>query len=602
MRAPTAVARLLLLVSALVADIVPATATGPVHAAGAPPCQPCAFLVLDADDTNRPGFQEALAGLREVLSEPHGPPGNLYVENLDLARFTQPEHEAQVTDWLLRKYQGRRIDAIISVTPVPLGIASWLRERAWPTAAIVSLGTMPEGGSAPPGRGILVTDLDVPGTVRAAMRLFPCPRRIEVIGGPHYGDAAGAEILAEAAEVPDLDVRFAPAMSLPDLHRHVAAAAPDTVFLFITVYRDSAGAVTVPRDVLASLSRVSARPIFAFSTTYVGHGMIGGDLLDLRAMGRGLGRLATEAIARGTSAPGPVARLGSSLVLDYRELTRWHVRDRQVPPQAQVLFRPPDLWEQYRDAVAATLVVLALQAAWITWLLIERRQRRRVERQLTDLSGRMLASQEGERGRIARDLHDDVNQRVALAAIELDGIAVDAATPADTGSRVSAVADELRALGLDVHALAHQLRPAELDYVGLPTALRSLAETITARAGIAIDVVEAGWPKAVPEEAALVCYRVAQEALQNVRKHSGARSCRVAVGLREGMLFLRVSDDGRGFESGQRASSRQLGIAGMHERLRLVGGTLSVRSAPDQGTELEALIPRPAAAAGGAVA
>jgi two-component system sensor histidine kinase DegS len=155
------------------------------------------------------------------------------------------------------------------------------------------------------------------------------------------------------------------------------------------------------------------------------------------------------------------------------------------------------------------------------------------------------------------------------------------------------VADELRALGLDVHALAHQLRPADLEYVGLPLALRSLAGNVSQRTGLAIEVVDTGWPRDAPPAAAIVCYRVAQEALQNVRKHAAATTCRVTVGLRRGALTLRVSDDGIGFDTAQRRSARHLGLAGMTERLRLVGGRLVIRSAMGQGTDLEAEIPFP---------
>ena len=243
-------------------------------------------------------------------------------------------------------------------------------------------------------------------------------------------------------------------------------------------------------------------------------------------------------------------------------------------------------WEEYKGIVVAAGVALLLQSLAITSLLIERRRRLAAEARMRQLSGRLIAAQEEERSRIARDLHDDASQRLALLAIELDEL------------RASGLADSARALSADLHRMAHQLHPAILDQLGLLPAARRFAGEIAARHGLQVEVASESWPEALPRDAALVLYRVMQEALQNAVKHSGAERIEVSFRGTDGELLLRVEDRGRGFAPEQVEASSGLGLAGMLERLRLVGGGLRVESAPGGGTILEAWLPAPAAASG----
>jgi len=229
-------------------------------------------------------------------------------------------------------------------------------------------------------------------------------------------------------------------------------------------------------------------------------------------------------------------------------------------------------------ALGTGLVLVFLSLA-VTLLLFERRKRLAAEEQLHQLSGRLITAQEEERSRIARDLHDDAGQRLALLAIELDQL------------QAPALADQARALSADLHRIAHQLHPASLDQLGLLPAARRFAAELAARHGVAIEVASDAWPDDVPRQAALVLYRVMQEALQNAVRHSGAARIDVAFRRSGDGISLRVSDSGRGFVPGPLASHRGLGLAGMSERLRLVGGGLRIESRPGGGTILEAWLP-----------
>lgn len=249
---------------------------------------------------------------------------------------------------------------------------------------------------------------------------------------------------------------------------------------------------------------------------------------------------------------------------------------------------PGSLWREHRGKIAAIGIALLLQSLAVTSLLLERQRRRAAEQRLHQLSGRLITAQEEERSRIARDLHDDAGQRLALLAIELDQL------------KAPDLADQARALSGDLHRIAHQLHPASLDQLGLLPAARRFAAELAARHAVEIEVSSHAWPDDVPRETALVLYRVMQEALQNAVRHSGAARIEVTFRRNRDGLTVRVADSGRGFAPEQLEGERGLGLAGMRERLHLVGGALLVDSRPGGGTIIEADLPRVPVAQSGA--
>ncbi|HYN03878.1 MAG TPA: histidine kinase, partial [Vicinamibacteria bacterium] len=149
---------------------------------------------------------------------------------------------------------------------------------------------------------------------------------------------------------------------------------------------------------------------------------------------------------------------------------------------------------------------------------------------LRQLSGRILTAQEEERSRIARELHDGVSQQVALFAIELDQLGAQPDRGAgEAPARARVLAERARELSRELHHIAHELHPAILDQLGLVPALRQFANQLSARQGLKVEVAESEWPPDLPADVSLALYRVAQEALQNVSKHSGAAEARVAL-------------------------------------------------------------------------
>jgi PAS domain S-box-containing protein len=211
------------------------------------------------------------------------------------------------------------------------------------------------------------------------------------------------------------------------------------------------------------------------------------------------------------------------------------------------------------------------------------------------LSQKLLHAQEDERRRLARELHDDLTQRVAgLAMLAWSTLqALERDPGRDVGGNLREVALELERIANEVQTLARDLHPPALDSMGLADALRQDCATFAKRAGMAVSVDCGELPPDLAPDVALAIYRVVQEGLRNVRTHSGVREATVRLQADDAGLHLAIADDGVGFDAGDARQRRGLGLSSLDERARLAGGTLKVHSAPGRGTRLEVHIPWP---------
>jgi two-component system sensor histidine kinase UhpB len=222
----------------------------------------------------------------------------------------------------------------------------------------------------------------------------------------------------------------------------------------------------------------------------------------------------------------------------------------------------------------------------------------RYQEQMRALSGRVIRAQEEERQRIARELHDDTGQVLTLLLIRLK--LLEGQPGADTLHEQIAELRGLVAGAIDqVRQLALNLRPPSLDQLGLIPALRSLASTFTANTRIPVKLDLPREPVRLPPEQTIAVYRIAQEALTNAAKHAKATCIELGVGLDAASLLLTVRDDGRGFDPAAvtrpvgrtSAAGPGVGLFGMEERARLVGGTLRIAAAPGGGTQITLDVP-----------
>jgi len=219
-------------------------------------------------------------------------------------------------------------------------------------------------------------------------------------------------------------------------------------------------------------------------------------------------------------------------------------------------------------------------------------ERKHAEEALSGVSRRLIEAHEEERTWIARELHDDFNQRIALLKVNLDRLKQnlpDLAAEAVKG--IEEAAEQVSNLGSDIQALSHRLHSSKLEYLGIEAAASSFCRELSEQQGVEIAFCSQDIPKKLPREIALCLFRVLQEGVQNAIKHSGARRFDVLIKGGPNEIQLSVHDSGIGFDVEEALKGRGLGLTSMKERLKLVEGSLSIDSQPQSGTTIQASVP-----------
>jgi len=213
------------------------------------------------------------------------------------------------------------------------------------------------------------------------------------------------------------------------------------------------------------------------------------------------------------------------------------------------------------------------------------------EAELHDVASRLISAREEERSRLARELHDDLGQKIALLSLELEQFRKYVADSKDLAPQFDALQDRVLEISTDIQRLSHRLHPMKLDCLGLATAVNSLCRDLNNTGKLKIEQFQEGDLGHLPKDAALCAYRIVQEALRNCTKHSGAATARVALVNNGRMLRLSVSDDGCGHDVESENDKHGLGLTSMWERVRTVGGNICIRSKPGFGTLVDVSIP-----------
>jgi len=219
-------------------------------------------------------------------------------------------------------------------------------------------------------------------------------------------------------------------------------------------------------------------------------------------------------------------------------------------------------------------------------------ERKMAEEAFISLSGRLIEAQEEERSRIAREIHDDYNQRLAVLAFDLVDLAENIEnTDVEAGRRLHEHWNQVCELGADLHVLSHRLHSSTLENWGLVAGARAFCEEFAGQQEIQVDFTDDNVPAGISGDVALCLFRILQEGLRNVKKHSGADRAEIQMDVTGDKLHLSISDRGRGFDSKVRSSQSGIGLRSMEERLRPLGGKLQIHTRPMEGTRIEAWLP-----------
>jgi signal transduction histidine kinase len=210
---------------------------------------------------------------------------------------------------------------------------------------------------------------------------------------------------------------------------------------------------------------------------------------------------------------------------------------------------------------------------------------------LASVSGKLIEAQEQERSRIARELHDDIGQRLALLAIELAQLQKGSSNPLELPVTISKLQQQTSEIAADIQSLSHQLHSSRLEYLGLAATLRGFCQEFGDQQKADVDFETRDLPTALPSDISLCFFRVLQQGLHNAAKHSGVRHFKVRLWGSRDEIHLTISDSGVGFDTNEAKVGQGLGLISMQERLKLLKGTLSIESRPLHGTTIRASVP-----------
>jgi signal transduction histidine kinase len=556
--------------------------------------------------STRRDAQVAILGdraLPQTLEKGLGESVDFYSEYIDLSRFPDTRYEEAFSNFLRVKYTGQRLDLVIAMQDVAVDFLAHRRDELFPGTPLVYVATSAEAPKVENATG-LINDLELAGTLSLATTLQPETREVFVVVGADRRDEV-YENQARAQFGPfesRLTISYLKGLPTRDLEARLARLPPHSVVYYLVVNRDGAGEMFHPLEYLDRLTAFANAPIYCWVDSAIGRGVVGGSLKSLTAQTEAVGQLALR-VLRGEPADSirPFAPNLNVEQLDWRQLRRWGISESRVPAGALLLFKEPSAWDRYKVYILGAAAVLVAQTLLIAGLLVQRRRRHEAEEdargnwqalersydRIRDLGSRLLHAQDSERSHIARELHDDISQQVALLSIDLELLS--SSVPRESEALADEVLNRSHGIARSVHDLSHRLYPAKLRLMGLVPSLQALQRELS-RSDSAILLTHENVPGNLPPNLTLSLYRIVQEALQNALKYSKAR--RIAVHLRGSStgLILTVTDDGIGFDVSA-SVGKGLGLIGMGERIEAVGGTLDINSAPGAGTTLTIAVP-----------
>lgn len=561
-------------------------------------------VLYPGESDGAPGIKAVDNALRSTFANQG--PGRIEIcnEYVDTARLGDAAFAQTLIALLRLKYAGRKVDLVIAGLSSALDFTLEYREKVFPGVPVVFVAVDQREVKArrlPPDVIGVPIRFDLKGTLDLALRLHPDTRRVCVIAGSAPFDTEWAADARRTFQpyADRLEFVYWTGLPMDDLVGRVATLPDQTIIYYLHIQRDGSGMPYIPAAALDHLAAKANAPIYGHVDTYVGRGIVGGNVFTFEVEGATAARLGLRILAgeKPESIPLPEASDNISL-FDGRQLRRWDINVERLPPGSVILHTETSAWDVYKWHILGAASLFLLESLLIAALLLQRVMRRRAEkgllasqRELRQLTGRLLEAQEGERRRIARELHDDLNQGLALLAVELDLLGRNPPMDGALTDRLTEISTRVKDLSTAVHDLSHELHPTKLEHLGLVAAIGGLCKDIALSHELEIKFTHSTHLGELSADTTLCLYRIVQETLRNVVKHSGSRHASVDLNGRTDAICLRVTDDGVGFVPGTAIGNGGLGLVSMRERLYLVGGLMSIDSKPGCGTRIEVRVP-----------
>ena len=568
------------------------------------------------DQISAPAVEAVAREFESQLTAKSADPIDFFRESLDTFLIPEGDYQAAVRQWYEKKYSQRKLDLIVTIGPASHDFLLKEHAQYFPGVPVVFLlDIKPEGEVQVPEPNFtgVWMEFDPVATLDIARQLLPATKHIAVVAGSGMFDQLFTNtVKAKLQGYQGVDITYLTDLDLSSLLKKVGSLSTDTAILYLTVTKDRNERHMFVAYTLPLVSAAADVPVFGLMDvmmgrgTTAGRGLVGGRVTDLADSAPIAAEMAFRILRGEKPDHVPQVTVANRYVFDWKLLQKWGLDVSRLPSGSTILNREPNVWQRYKRVILAALSLIVFLAGVVVYLLIERRkrllvqralehdiaERKKAEAALMDLSVRLMNAQEEERSRLARDLHDDFNQRLAMLAIDLEKAALSLpADSADEAERLQELSNRTSDIGGDLHRLSHNLHSSTLDVLGLNEGGRSLCAEFTEQQDLQVEFVSHDVPRRIPANTSLCLFRIAQEGLRNVRKHSAARNAVVQLVGNGKEVTLSITDTGTGFDPRDAAFKSGLGLRSMQERLRAVGGSFEIQSRLGGPTQIIARAP-----------
>ena len=583
--------------------------------------RPRHILLIYAESRLLPAVVDADAAFRATVSAGSSAPVVFHTEFLDLPPTRSATYERRQRDLLRVKYRDLHVDLVMAAAPRALQAALDYRADLSPTAPIVFLAvdTADRLALPPDVTGVLLT-LDWMDTLESALRLQPGTRSVVVVAGTSAIDKRflAAARAAFAGAPPGLEFTYLTDLPLEAVAGRLASLRDGTIVFLVAFLSDSAGRDLTSVDALERLVETSRVPIYGITRTLMGHGIVGGRLIDFETQGILAGELALRLLRGEKLGPADiVTRNANAYEFDARQIGRWGLREDRLPPGSVIRFREPSAWEEYRWGIIGMLALVLLESLLIAALVVQRTRRKRAEAEAVVHRGQLAHAQRiTSMGELTATLAHEINQPLGAIVSNAEAARrlVDPVEPKHTDllETLGDIIDDGQRASEVIRRLRVMLRKGEsertaCDVNGLIVEVISFLEVDLARAGVSTELRLREGLSPVRGDAIQL-----QQVILNLALNAEDAMGEVADGLRRltvetsepvpGTMEICIRDTGVGVKEGDledifkpfvttKTSGLGIGLSISRSIVEAHGGTIRAVRNPGQGLSIHVELP-----------